>query len=93
MSGPETIAVIRDLSIIVAAVVFIGIFVPAGILYFRLYRSLSRAGRNMENITSMVLESVVRPLTSLTSLLEVVNHIVGLVQRRSPERSVGDGKD
>ena len=93
MSGPETIAVIRDLSIIVAAVVFIMVFVPAGILYFRLYRSLSRVGRNMENITSTLLETVVRPLTTLTSLLEVVNHIVGLVQRRSPERSVEDGKE
>jgi hypothetical protein len=55
---PETIAVIRDLSIIVTAGVFVIILVPAGILHFRLYRSLSRADCSMENITSKAPQSV-----------------------------------
>lgn len=86
MSGPEIIAVIRDLAIIVTAVVFIALLVSAGILGFRLYRLVSRVGRNVDNITRVLLESVVRPLTTLPSVLEVVNHIVGLVRRRSPEK-------
>ncbi len=92
MSGPETVAVIRDLSIITAAVVFIGVFVPAGIMYFRLYRSLARTAENLEGISSAVKNGLVRPLSSLSGVMELIDRIVGLVQRRrAPERSDTDG--
>jgi hypothetical protein len=94
VSGPETIAIVRDLFLIVAAGVFVVLFIPAAILYFRLLRSLDRTARNLENISSTVLNDVVRPLSSLTGLVELVNRIVGLVlQRRSPERSGDDGTE
>ncbi len=94
MSGPETVAVIRDLSIIAAAVVFVVFFVPGALLYFRLFRSLDRTARNLESITSTVLNDLVKPLSSLSGLLEVVNRIVGLVRQHwSPERSAEDGKE
>ena len=88
MNGSETIAAIRDLSIIIAAWVLVVVIIPAGIFYIRWCLSLGQVDRNLENIISTVLEIVVRPLTTLTSLLEVVNHIVGLVHRRSPARRV-----
>ena len=92
MSGPEVIAVIRDLSIIAAAAVFIAIFVPAGILDFRFHRSLSRTAQNLEGISGTVLNGLVRPLSSLASLMDLIDRIAGLVQRRQPpERSDGDG--
>lgn len=92
MTGPDTVAVIRDLFVIVAAGVFVALFIPGAILYFRLFRSLDRSARNLENITSTVLNDVVRPLSSLSGLMEIVNRIVGLVRQRwSPERSAEDG--
>ena len=58
-----------------------------GLLLFRLYRSARRVTQNLEEISSIVLNRVARPLSTLPPLIEVVKYVLGLVQQyRSRER-------
>lgn len=94
MDVAETIAIIRDLFIIAAAAVFIAVFIPIGILFLRMAKPLIRAADNLENISSTVLNQVIKPLSTLGGLLEFINRILGQWRERTaPDRSKGDGQE
>lgn len=93
VDAAQQIALIRDLFLIAASIVFMVIAVPVAVLYFRMFRTMHRAAQNLESISSTVLDQVVRPLSSLAALMGLVERLVGLVLKRpSPERSEADGK-
>ena len=81
------VALIRDLSIIVATGVISLAILVVGLLFFLLYRSIRRTTRNLEEISSITLNKVAKPLSSFSTLLEAMNHVLGWVQQyRSQER-------
>ena len=76
----ETIAIIRDIFLIVASGLFIGIVLVGGVMAFRFYRSARRTVRNVEEFS----RKVVRPLSDI---VEKAGPVFRLVQRlRSGER-------
>ena len=86
-----TLAVIRDIFIIVASGVFVLVLLVAGWLAFGLYRPLRRAARNLEGLSEIIVNRVVGPLSNLPSLAEVAKNVMGLVQQyRAGERRNDD---
>ena len=76
----EAIAIIRDIFLIVASGLFIGIVLVGGALAFRFYRSARRSVRNVQEFS----RNVVRPLSNI---VEKAGPVIRLVQRlRSGER-------
>ena len=77
----ETIALIRDIFIIVASGLFIVMVLVGGLMAFRLYRSARRSFQNLEELS----RNVVRPLSNI---MEKAGPVIRLLQRfRS-----GDGR-
>ena len=55
---------------------------------FRVYRSTSQVTQNVEEITGILLNRVVRPLSVVPTVMEVVRGVVELVQEyRNPDRT------
>ena len=80
----ETIALIRDIFLIVATGLLILILLVGGVMAFRLYRSARRSVRTVEEFST----NVVRPLGDF---VERAGPVIRLVQRlRSSERRSGD---
>ena len=80
----ETLAVIRDIFLIVATGLFVVIFLVGGVIAFRLYRSVRRSVRNVEEFYG----KVVRPLSDI---VDKAGPLIRLVQRlRSGERRSDD---
>ena len=80
----ETIALIRDIFLIVASGLFIGIVLVGGVMAFRFYRAARRSVRNVEEFS----RNVVRPLSNI---VEKAGPVIRLVQRlRSGERRNDD---
>ncbi len=77
----ETIALIRDIFLIVASGFFIGMVLVGGVMALRLYRSVRRSVRNVEEFS----RNVVRPLSNI---VEKAGPVIRLLQRL---RS-GDGR-
>ena len=69
---------IRDLVVIVATVIFTVVVVVAGVLFFRLYRPLRTAARNLEYASNVILHGLVRPLNSLAALAELANRALAM---------------
>ena len=89
----ETIAIIRDLFIIVFAGTFTLAVLVTGLWLFRLYRSVHRTGENLEEISSIVLNRVARPLSTVPPLMDVVKYVEGWIQEcRSREISEEDDR-
>ena len=88
MYTTEAVALIRDLFVIVATGVFAIVALVAGLLFFMVFQSVRRATRNAEEISSIILNRVVKPLGSLTTAFdEVVARVLGMIQEyRSKER-------
>ena len=56
-------------------------------LAFGLFRSVRRTVRNVEEVTSIIVNRVAKPLSNLPALADVVRTVLGLVQQyRSRER-------
>ena len=70
----ELIATIRDVSIIALTVCLTVALILWTVWFFRLYR-------NVEDMTSIVRERVVEPLTTIPPLMEVAQNVLGFVQR------------
>ena len=85
----------RDIFIIVFTGIFSVVLLMIAILAFRLYRSARRVTGNVEEISSIVLERVARPLTSLPPLIEMINLALGWVQefRSRGRRSDDDERE
>ena len=80
----ETIAVIRNIFLIVASGLFIGMVLVGGVMTFRFYRSARRSVRNVEEF----FRDVIRPLSNI---VEKAGPVIRLVQRlRSGERRSED---
>ena len=77
----ELIATIRDVSIIALTVCLTVALILWTVWFFRLYRSAKRTVRNVEDMTSIVRERVVEPLTTIPPLMEVAQNVLGFVQR------------
>ena len=94
MSAAETIALIRDLVIIISALVITIVAVLVGILLFRIYRPVRSAARNLDNASNLVLHGLVRPLNSLAALVELVNRGLAMVEDfKSRNRGQEDGEE
>ena len=80
----ETLAIIRDIFLISATGLFIVIFLVGGVIAFRLYRSVRRSVRNVEEFYG----KVVRPLSDI---VDKAGPVIRLIQRlRSGERRSDD---
>ena len=89
----QTIATIRDIFIIVSTGVLTVAVLVGGLWTYRLCRSLRRTAGNVEEVSGIIVDRVVRPLSSLPALVEVVKYVVGLVrQYGSRERRSEDGE-
>ena len=77
----ETIAVIRDLSIIVVTVSLTLFLIVLSIWLFRLYRSVKRILRNVEEGSSIILTRVIEPLSALPTLTDIGGTVIGFFQR------------
>jgi Mg2+/Co2+ transporter CorB len=87
MEAAVIIALIRDILIIVAAGIFILILLVVAFILLRLYPSIRRITRNVEESSNILLNVVSKPLNLVTAFLELVNRVTGLVaQFRSRER-------
>ncbi|PKB83187.1 MAG: hypothetical protein BZY88_02510 [SAR202 cluster bacterium Io17-Chloro-G9] len=76
----DSIAIIRDIFLIVSAGVLVVAVVLGGLVAFRLYRSIQRTAQNVEAISGVLLESVARPLSHLPTLVELGRTALGWVQ-------------
>ena len=98
MDTIAAIALIRDISIIVAAGVFSLVLLGIGFVvlkvYLQLYPSVLRTTRNLEQSSSIILGVVSQPLNLLTALLEAGNRVWGLIQdiRNKDRRNDEDGQ-
>jgi hypothetical protein len=87
MEAAEIIALIRDILIIVASGIFILILLGVAFILLRLYPSVRRITRNVEESSNILLNVVSKPLNLVTAIVELVNRVTGLVtQFRSRER-------
>lgn len=87
MEAAVLIALIRDILIIVAAGIFILILLVVAFILLRLYPSIRRITRNVEESSNILLNVVSKPLNLVTAILELVNRVTGLMaQIRSRER-------
>ncbi|PKB64805.1 MAG: hypothetical protein BZY80_01660 [SAR202 cluster bacterium Io17-Chloro-G2] len=80
MISIETIAAIRDLSIIVLTGVAVIVLLMGGLSFYRLSRSVQRTARNVEAISEILLDSVARPLRNIPTILESGKNVLGWVQ-------------
>lgn len=88
-----TIAIIRDLFIIVFTGTFTLVLLVTWLWMFRLNRSVHQAGKNLEEISSIVLNRVARPLGTLPPLMDVFKYVLGWIQEyRSRERRDEDDR-
>ena len=92
VDATATIALVRDISVIVAAGIFSVTLLLIGYVTLRIYRQLYppvlRAARNVEQSSGIILGVVAHPLNLVTALLEAGNRVWGLVQNiRSRDRS------
>ena len=76
----ETIAAIRDLSIIVLAGVVVIVLVVGSVSANRLSRSVNRTAANVEAISVIFLESVAKPLRNIPTILDTGRSVLGWVQ-------------
>ena len=76
----ETIAAIRDLSIIVLAGVVVIVLVVGSVSANRLSRSVNRTAANVEAISVILLESVAKPLRNIPLILDTGRSVLGWVQ-------------
>ena len=84
---------IRDIFIIVFTGVFTLVLLVGIFLAFGLFRSVRRTVRNVEEVTSIIVNKVAKPLSNLPALADVVRTVLGLVQQyRSRERRNEDGE-
>jgi hypothetical protein len=87
----ELVAFIRDLMIIIVSGILIVLLLATGLFLFRLYRRLNQIARNIEEVSSIVLNNVVRPVVTVGSVMEVVNRLLGRgQQQQSPEGRSGN---
>lgn len=76
----ETIAAIRDLSIIVLAGVVVIVLLVGSVSANRLSRSVNRTVANVEAISVILLESVAKPLRNIPTILDTGRSVLGWVQ-------------
>jgi hypothetical protein len=69
------------------------VLVVVGLLVFRLLRSVRRIIRNVEEVSSIIVNRVARPLSNFPGLADMARTVMGLVQQyRSRERRNEDGE-
>jgi hypothetical protein len=95
MSTTETIAMIRDISIIAASGVVALVFLVAGFIllrvYLQIYLTLRRAARKFEQSSDLVLNVVSQPLNMVSAIVDLVNRVLGVVEQfRNKERRKDD---
>ena len=91
MSAVETIALIKDLFIIVASGVFILVLLMAGFIllrvYLRIYPPVRRAAQNLENTSQIIYNVVAQPMNLVSGLIDAISRVLGVVERfRSRKR-------
>ena len=91
MEAAELIALIRDILIIVASGIFILILLGVAFVLLRLYPSVRRITRNVEESSNILRNVVSKPLNLAPAIVDLLNRVTGLVaQFRSRERKNED---
>jgi hypothetical protein len=98
MSTTETIALIRDISIIAASGVVILVFLAAGFIllrvYLQIYLTLRRAARKFEQSSDLILNVVSQPLNLVSAIVDLGNRVLGVVEQfRNKDRRKDDDED
>ncbi len=98
MSTAETIALIRDISIIVASGIVILVFLLVGFIllrvYLQLYLTLRRAARKFEQSSDIILNVVSQPLNLASAIVDLVSRVLGVVEQfRNKYRRKDDDED
>ena len=81
MSVLEIIALIRDISIIVASGIFSVILLICGFIVLRLYPPIKRTTRTLERSSGIVLNLVSQPLSLASALADLIKTGMRLVTR------------
>ncbi len=79
MAVNETIALIRDISVIIAAGVFTLILLAVGFVLMRLYPLTRRTLQSVEQTSSLVHSMVSQPLGLVSGVVELLNRIFAMV--------------
>ena len=91
MAVNETIALIRDIAVIIAAGVFTLVLLAVGFILLRLYPITRRTLQNVEQTSSMVYSVVSQPLNLVSGVVELVNRVLAMVTRlRNRNQEVED---
>ena len=91
MAINETIALIRDISVIIAAGVFTIILLAVGFVLMRLYPITRRTLQSVEQTSSMVHSMVSQPLVLVSGVVELLNRIFAMVNHlRTRNQEVED---
>ena len=91
MAVNETIALIRDISVIIAAGVFTAILLAVGYVLMRLYPLTRRTLQSVEQTSSMVHSMVSQPLGLVSGVVELLNRVLAMVNHfRSRNQEVDD---
>jgi hypothetical protein len=98
MSTAETIALIRDISIIVASGIVALVFLLVGFIllrvYLQLYLTLRRAARKFEQSSDIILNVVSQPLNLASAIVDLVSRVLGVVEQfRNKYRRKDDDED
>ena len=93
MSFTETIALIRDIFIIVASGVATLILLGVGFVLLRLYPSVKRTTQNVEHSSSIIRNIVSQPLSLVGAVVELLNRgleILGTFRKRDRRNENGE---
>jgi hypothetical protein len=98
MNAVETIALIKDLFIIVASGVFILVLLGIGLMalriYMRVYPPIRRTAQNLEQTSQIVYNVVSQPMNLVSGIMEAASSLAGVVERfRSRERRNEEDED
>ena len=91
MGVAENIAVVRDLFVIAASGVSIVVLLGIGYALLRLYPTIKRTTRSVEQSSGIIYNIVSQPLNLIGAVVELINRGLGMVdQFRKRERREKD---
>ena len=91
MSFADNIGVVRDLFVIVASGISIVVLLGVGYAILRLYPTINRTTKNVEQSSSVIYNIVSQPLNLIGAVVELINRGLGMIDEfRKRERREKD---
>jgi len=81
MGAADNIAVIRDLFVIAASGVAIVVLLGVGYALLRLYPTIKRTTRSVEQSSGLIYNIVSHPLSLIGAVVELINRGLGMIDQ------------